>query len=239
MDAPLFWILAIAITYLVGSIPFGLLLGKARGVDIRHHGSGNIGATNLLRTCGRAVGIAGFTLDVLKGLLPVAVVGLVAGLVSFPPPDATAATNAAWLAVGAATILGHIFPVYLGFRGGKGVATGLGMLLGFFPWTTAPAVAAFAVWAITLNRTRFVSVASIAAASALPVLTIAQLMLADRRTDADLLAQCWVFPAGTAVIAALVIAKHRTNIARLRAGTEASIDDHKGAERREHDPTAG
>ena len=215
----LFWPACWIAAYLVGAIPFGLLLGLTRGVDIREHGSGNIGATNLLRVCGKAIGLTGFFLDLAKGLAPVVLSGILSGLLT--DDTATAARNAAWLAVGAAAMLGHLFPVYLRFKGGKGVATGLGMLLGFFPWTTAPALAALAVWIATAKRTRYVSVASMTAAAALPIAASAQLAIFDDPQAA--FAKGWPFPAGTVLLAAMVIIKHRNNIHRLREGTESKI----------------
>lgn len=213
------WSIALIAAYLLGSVPFGLLLGFTKGVDIRQHGSGNIGATNLLRTCGTRIGILGFGLDLAKGSLPVLATGIAFDL--FTNPDASAATHALWLAVGTASMVGHLFPVYLKFKGGKGVATGLGMLLAFYPWTTFPAVAAFATWVIVLKLSRYVSVASIAAAIALPIYTLAQQLLGFPHDGA--LDTAWVYPAGTTLLAAAVVAKHKSNIARLRAGTESPI----------------
>jgi len=215
----LFWPACWIAAYLTGAIPFGLLLGLTRGVDIREHGSGNIGATNLLRVCGKAIGLTGFCLDLAKGLTPVLIAGALSGLLT--ENAATAAQNAAWLAVGAAAMLGHLFPLYLRFKGGKGVATGLGMLLGFFPWTTAPALAALAVWIATVTLPRYVSVASMTAAAALPVAVTAQLALFEHPRHA--FAHGWPFPVGSVLLAALVIVKHRTNIRRLRDGTESKI----------------
>jgi len=146
--------------YLVGSVPFGYLMGRARGVDLRTRGSGNIGATNVARVLGRRWGLLCFALDVLKGLAPVLLAGLViAGRgASAPGP----ARQGAWLAVAFGAIAGHVFPVWLRFRGGKGVATSLGVLLGFYPYFTFAGLAALAIWVAVVAVWRYVSLASIA-----------------------------------------------------------------------------
>jgi glycerol-3-phosphate acyltransferase PlsY len=224
MPDALLWPLLVLAAYLVGAIPFGFLLGKARGVDIREHGSGNIGATNLLRVCGKRIGLLGFFLDAAKGAVPVLIAGSVVGTLGLGAARSSELTPTdllLWLAVGVATMLGHIYPVYLKFKGGKGVATGLGMFLGYWPWTTPVALAALIVWYAVLKTTRYVSVASICAAIALPVCTVASQALGWPAADAVTLG--WPFIAVTAALGALVIIKHRTNIKRLRAGTEAKI----------------
>ena len=212
--------------YAVGAVPFGLLLGKLRGVDIRRHGSGNIGATNLLRVCGRRVGYVGFALDVLKGTVPVVVAGAVMGVggsAAARSGDVETGALWAWIGVGAATMVGHIFPVYLRFKGGKGVATGLGLFLGFWPWTTLPAIGALVVWIAVARTTRFVSVASMSAAVALPVLVVVGQAAGYPSVEGGALASGWPFVAVTTVLGALVVVKHRGNIRRLRAGTESKI----------------
>ena len=220
------WLMLVAAAYLIGAVPFGLLLGWLRGVDIREHGSGNIGATNLLRVCGRRVGYAGFALDVAKGAGPVVAAGWLMGVIG-PGAARSGLVSAgelwAWIAVGAATMLGHIFPVYLRFKGGKGVATGLGLFLGFWPWTTPAAVGALIVWVIVVRTTRYVSVASMCAATALPTLAIVGQALGFPSAEGGTLVTGWPFLAVTALLGGLVIVKHRTNIARLRAGTESKI----------------
>jgi glycerol-3-phosphate acyltransferase PlsY len=232
------WLVLIAGAYLIGAIPFGLLLGKVNGVDIREHGSGNIGATNLLRVCGRRIGYAGFALDVAKGAAPVVVAGLVMGLIGLDAARELAAAGGAplelslWIIAGAAAMLGHIFPIYLRFKGGKGVATGLGLFLAFWPWTTIPAAIALAVWIVTVKATRYVSVASIAAAVALPTAMLVLLLLGwpigESRVGAASaplasLVVGWPFLVLALALATLVIVKHRPNIVRLRAGTESKI----------------
>lgn len=185
-------LILVIVAYFLGSIPTGLLLAKAAGVDIRSSGSGNIGATNVYRTLGRSVGVITLVGDCCKGLLPV----LAAGYFSFSAP---------WIAaVGLAAFLGHVYTVFLGFKGGKGVATALGVFLGVAPLAVAGAVAVFVavVW-----KTRYISLGSITAAAVMPGLVA----VVDRRPTLVLM---------TVLVAALVVWKHRENIQRLRAGTE-------------------
>lgn len=215
------WLAWLVIAYLAGSVPFGLLIGLARGVDIRVHGSGNVGATNLGRVLGRWWGVLCFMLDVLKGLLPVLLGGLALGYVG----DATLPVSAAWrwLALGVAAVVGHVFPVWLKFRGGKGVATGLGVVLGFFPVLTVAGIVAAAVWGVTVRTTRYVSVASVSAASSLPVAMLAWVFATGYGRAA------WLpFTVVTASLAGLVVWRHRTNLARLKAGTEPKIGERRG-----------
>ena len=182
----------IAAAYLIGSIPTGLLLGKAYGIDVRKEGSGNIGATNLYRTVGRKVGIITLIGDCLKGLLPV----LVVKASSFPPE------LAAW--VGLAAFCGHVFSLFLKFKGGKGVATALGVFLALAPLAVAIAIGLFAVLMFVW---RYVSLGSISAAAAMP---LAVYLLGGSPTITIV----------TLVIALIVIVRHRENIGRLLSGTE-------------------
>jgi glycerol-3-phosphate acyltransferase PlsY len=185
-------IVLIAASYLLGSVPTGLLIGKAMGVDIRNSGSGNIGATNVYRTVGRAVGIATLAGDCLKGLIPV----LVAGWLGLPD---------IWVALaGIAAFFGHIFSIFLGFKGGKGVATALGVFLGVSPLAV---LIAFVLFAIIVWKWRYISLGSISSAAAMP------LIVAFTRGRPFLVAM-------TVLIAVVIILKHRENIERLRAGTE-------------------
>jgi glycerol-3-phosphate acyltransferase PlsY len=186
--------LALLITgaYLLGSIPTGLLLGRLYGIDVRKEGSGNIGATNLYRTVGRKVGIITLAGDCLKGLLPVLAVKY-----SSLPPD-----YAAW--VGLAAFSGHVFSVFLKFRGGKGVATALGVFLGLCPLAIASALIVFLVM---MKVWRYVSLASVSAAAVTPIAV-------------------WALGGGralnvvTMIIAIIVIVRHSENIKRLVEGTE-------------------
>jgi glycerol-3-phosphate acyltransferase PlsY len=226
---PTHWLLLalVPLAYLIGSVPFGLIVGRARGIDPRKAGSGNIGATNLGRLLGGKFFALVFTLDVLKGLLPTAIA---AALLHHHSPGAT--QFILWLLVGFAAILGHMFSIFLGFKGGKGVATSCGVLLGVFPYYTLPGVFAIAIWIVLFLVTRYVSVASILGALSFP---IAYLI-------AGLLCGWPVFGAQlplhnfAVIVAALITLKHRSNISRLLAGTENRIGrkrpaDANGSER--------
>jgi len=184
--------LLLAGAYLLGSIPTGLLLGKAYGIDVRKEGSGNIGATNLYRTVGRKVGVMTLAGDCLKGLLPV----LAVTYSSLP------SEYAAW--VGLAAFCGHVFSVFLRFKGGKGVATALGVFLALSPLAVAFALGVFIVLMLIW---RYVSLGSITAAAVMP---LAVWLLGGGR----------VLILVTMLIAAVVIIRHIENIKRLVAGTE-------------------
>src|SRR5437868_1798562 len=147
-------------SYLVGSLPFGYLIGRARGVNLFETGSGNIGATNVGRVLGCWYGLAAFILDLIKGAIPVAVAS---GLFE------SANVEIAKVTAAAAAFLGHLFPVFLGFRGGKGVATGAGAVLVLVP---IPAVAAIGAWLLVVLATRYVSLASMIAAIVLVALRL-------------------------------------------------------------------
>jgi acyl phosphate:glycerol-3-phosphate acyltransferase len=199
------YLLVITSSYLLGSIPFGYLAGRIAGVDVRRHGSGNIGATNVLRVLGWKYGYPVFLADTLKGFFAVR---LALWLGTSSP------VTASKLGVLAAicAVLGHSFPIWLGFRGGKGVATSAGAYFGLLPAETLIAVA---VWVITFLLFRFVSVASVAAAVAVP---LSVWLLAARVPDRGLLL------AFSVALAALVIVRHRSNIGRLFRGTEPRFE---------------
>ena len=210
------WLLAIVLGYLVGSVPFGLLIGRARGVDIRRHGSGNVGATNCGRVLGRNWGLLCFALDLLKGALPVLAAGWwlgVLGQVDLAPAEAIG-----WLGVGVAAVVGHVFPVWLKFVGGKGVATGFGVVLGLWPVMTVPALLAGAIWVALVAWKRYISLGSVVAAGLLPLLLVA--VAAFRGWPID---QLWPFVGVAALMALVVIVRHRSNIARLCQGSEPKL----------------
>jgi glycerol-3-phosphate acyltransferase PlsY len=200
--------------YLLGSIPSGLLIGLARGVDIREHGSRNIGATNAGRVLGRKWGYLCLVLDVLKGFVPT----LAAALVLVEKP-ADPAMLLQWIAVGVAAVLGHVFPVYLRFRGGKGVATTIGVALGIFPYfTIAMAVALFG-YVIVRFSTGHVSAGSLTLAVLFPVAVATHI-----RIDPELtLAEYWPLLAVAVVLGLLIIVRHTSNIARLLHGREQDL----------------
>lgn len=210
---------AIPLAFLSGSIPFGLLIARARGVNIRDHGSGNIGATNVWRVLGRGPGLTCFALDVAKGLVPTLGAGLVAGLVgraSVPPGEAWL-----WLAIVGAAVLGHMFSPWIGFKGGKGVATGFGALLGIYPLLTWPAAGALVVWLLVAKVSKFVSLASCLAALSLP----AWLFLTIEAMDAEpgRHARALPFYVVVGLLALVVVVRHRANLGRLARGTENRI----------------
>ena len=188
-------VLAITIGYLLGSIPFAFLLTRRRGFDLRRVGSGNVGASNVLRTSGVPAAVAAMCLDAVKGSLAVLVAQ---GLTSGPMPT---------VAAGFASVIGHIHPVWLGFRGGKGVATAAGVFS-----VLAPAAVAVAggVFLLVVWMTRYISVGSLAGAVTLAV--------AAALTDVPA-----VVAVGAAIMAVLVAHQHRGNISRLLAGTERRV----------------
>jgi len=202
-------LISVAIGYLLGSIPSGFLVGKCRGIDIRQHGSGNIGATNVVRTLGRNWGSLVFFLDVLKGIVAVklAMSGLAYAGFSSPLP-----ADQLGILAGFGCFLGHCFPVWLGFKGGKGVATGAGILIGLTFWTAAIGLT---IWVIVYYSSRYVSLASIVAALSLPLIYWG--------IERALSATFWFI----VVISALAIWRHRTNIQRLLAGTESRFEKKK------------
>ncbi|MEP7072166.1 MAG: glycerol-3-phosphate 1-O-acyltransferase PlsY [Verrucomicrobiota bacterium] len=190
--------------YFLGSCPNGYLIGRARGVDIRLFGSGNIGATNVLRVLGKKWGYLVFFLDTLKGFLAVRAAS---GLAFITPPISQ--PEIVGIVAGLACILGHTFPVWLRFRGGKGVATSAGVLLGLMPIAV---ISVFFVWLVLFKITRYVSIASIVAAAALPLFVALYLRL-HALTGTTLLPF-------SILIAGVVIWRHRSNIGRLLQGEE-------------------
>lgn len=199
MPAPLDWVAACAIGFLLGSIPFGLLWGRlVRGVDVRQHGSGNLGATNVYRVLGPTHGLIVLLLDVMKGGAAV----LLARRLAAGEPIA--------IASGLCAVLGHMFSPWVKFRGGKGVATGLGIWLFLVPIASGVVLA---IWGIVLALTRRVSVASLAASAALVPIVI----LVTRGEARALLASLSV------LTALLVWFRHRGNIDRLARGEEPAM----------------
>jgi len=193
----LFQILSIFFSYFIGAIPFGLLLGKAfLGVDVRTLGSGNIGATNVLRAGGKGAAILTLLADCLKGVLPVLAVRYV-----FQAEYIT-------VAAGAAAIIGHNFPIYIGFKGGKGVATSFGVVLAVSPLI---GLLCLLTWLVAALLWRYSSLAALCAFALYPVLTFAL------HTGNTALGGLSLF------VAAMIYVRHRENIKRLIAGTETKI----------------
>ena len=186
---------AITLAYLVGSVPFAFLLSRRRGIDLRRVGSGNVGATNVLRSSGVGPAVTAMVLDALKGTVAVVLaerVSVGAGVM---------------VAAGVASTLGHVFPVWLRFRGGKGVATAAGVFAVLAPTALA---AAGAVFLIAVWMTRFISVGSMAAAVTLAAMTI----VGDRPA---------AVVAGAVICAVVILQRHRANLSRLVDGTERRI----------------
>ena len=191
--------------YLFGSIPSGYLAGRLSGVDVRKHGSGNIGATNVLRVLGKPWGFAVFFADVLKGFIAVRVAIYLAG----QTPAAAQYIEFYAILAAAACVAGHSFPVWLRFKGGKGVATSAGSLAGVTP---IAAFTIFLVWLVVFKVTRYVSLASIVAATALPI--VVGILVVMKQTQGTVLIYFSI------VMTALVVWRHRSNISRLLNGTE-------------------
>jgi len=227
------------IAFLMGSIPFGLVIARSKGIDIRQHGSGNIGATNVLRVMGKKYGIPCLILDALKGFIPVvialtliriggkdtslAIAALKPYAVELPAADRFQG-QLVHVITGLMAILGHNYSPWVGFKGGKGIATSAGVLLGLFPFFGVMLL--LVIWAVLFLTTRYVSVASMGAAAALPVITHlgARFHHVDNNKALPTLwaAGTWNKPlfALTLAIAVMAIWKHRANIRRLREGTE-------------------
>jgi acyl phosphate:glycerol-3-phosphate acyltransferase len=202
------WVIA---AYLVGAIPFGLLFGFMKGLDIRTKGSGNIGATNAIRLLGKPIGITAFLLDFLKGFGPTLLA------LRLGEPIVPAGTNPQLLALlcGAAAVLGHCYPVYLRFKGGKGVAATAGAVLAL-RWDAA--LVSFAVFFLVRAISRYVSLSSMALGAAFP------LAIVILHPDDAFGSYMWITIGG--ILAALLIAvRHRSNIARIAKGEESKIGE--------------
>lgn len=191
-------VLALVVSYLIGSIPFGYIIARSRGIDIRQHGSGNIGATNVWRTLGPLPGAAAFAGDAGKGFLAV-LLGRYVGL------------EGAELLTGLAALAGHSWPVYLKFKGGKIIATGAGVVLALSPATI---LVALVVWLAVLGIFRYVSLSSICAALSVPV-------------SFYFFEGGWKNVAFGVMIAVFAVFKHIPNIKRLIAGTEYKVGSKK------------
>jgi len=226
-----FWLkvdsLILILSYLMGSIPFGYIVAKSHGIDIRQHGSGNIGATNVMRVLGKKPGYTVFACDVLKGLVAVLVAKYIAhhDVMTFTQarqvgvaiyhdtyfvmlPESVGAISAA-----IACIIGHNFPVWLGFKGGKGMATSAGVLIGMIPATAATCMG---IWIIVFLATRYVSLASLVASISLPLVTMIFLILG--------LLHGWPYFYFTVAACILAVWRHRSNIVRLLNGTESRFE---------------
>lgn len=239
----------VIIGFLIGSIPFGFLVAKSQGIDIRTRGSGNIGATNVWRVLGPKFGLTCFVLDFLKGLGPTllgywALTGAmgkpVLGVALLDAPGGLGAQGGlgeqgglVLLGVAVACVLGHMFTPWLGFKGGKGVATSFGALVGVFPVFTLAALAGFVVWLASVLFTRMIGISSVLAAAALAAAVWVEYLFPTRGLLAMLEPLTGSTRAGLAdaafatVLAAVVIFKHRANIKRTLSGTEPKIGQKK------------
>ena len=217
MNTTLIYVLSILAAYLVGSIPFGFLIGKMRGVDVRTVGSKNIGATNVYRTVGHKWGFLAFFCDFLKGLLPT--LGAKAFAAHYSGDAALAYLP---LVVGVTTVAGHMWTCFMKFKGGKGIATGFGMLVALTPVLV---LVAFAVWVVVMLTSHYVSLGSIVAAA---FLMVAVWLPWYDWFSCGMLRSCkgyHDFPLCilVTVLCAFAIWKHKTNIIRLRAHAESKI----------------
>ncbi len=189
-------IITIAIAYLIGSVPVGLIVSKMKkGIDIREHGSGNIGATNVFRSIGKKEGLMTFAGDILKGVMAVLIAYFVLG-------------KEIWIGItGVTVVIGHMYPIFAKFRGGKGVATGMGAFMWMMPLA---ALSAMAVWTICCAIWRYVSLGSIVAALSLPIL-------------GGLYDQPKFYILSSTIAAILIVYRHKDNIKRLLDGKEDKI----------------
>ena len=195
---------AVAVAYLLGSVPFGLILARlVKGIDLRKIGSGNIGAANVARTMGRPWGIATFAFDALKGFVPVFVLAPLA-VGSGPGFDPPAEAGWVQVACGTAAVLGHCYPIYLRFKGGKAVATGCGAIIAVDPVVF---VVGGVVWLLTLLTTRYVGFASVMMGVAFPIAAW------WRREPHEIVV-------GACLLTLLILVRHRGNFRRMWTGTE-------------------
>lgn len=197
------------ISYLIGSVPAGYLAGRVGGIDIRKVGSGNIGATNVLRVLGKRYGYPVFLFDFAKGTAAVEI----SILIFKSTHHAEVSRELCAILAGVSSVIGHSYPVWLGFKGGKGVATSFGVVFGLIPLA---ALIAVLVWLITFGTTRYVSVASMTAAIALPI-TVLVMLYVKLLSGLTLL----LF---SICLAAIVIWRHRSNLSRLMSGTEPRFE---------------
>ncbi len=222
------WLCPLA-AFLLGSIPFGLLMARARGIDIRAHGSGNIGATNVFRVIGKKEGTVCLLLDMLKGFVPVALavnfIQIAGRPVQVPlglpetwslilPESQALAAQIAHIATALCAVLGHNYSPWVGFKGGKGISTSAGVIIGLMPFAV---IILLAVWLLLAFTTRYVSVASIGAALVLPLVTLWGSWHHGRIQDGTWNKPLFIL---TVFIAASAVWKHRANIRRLIDGTE-------------------
>ena len=211
MSLPMLIGIVVVLCYVIGSIPFGLIIGKMNKIDIRQHGSGNIGATNVLRTLGKKWGYICFLLDFLKGLVPVMAATRFTAQANLGGDEFVPA-----IAI-VTTVLGHVFSMFLKFKGGKGIATSAGAIMAIAPYTF---IIGITFWFIIFKMTGYVSLASILAAVIIPFLAIGSNAM---ELQSKIISH---YSIGILVLlAVLVTLKHKANIVRLKNGTEPSFKD--------------
>jgi glycerol-3-phosphate acyltransferase PlsY len=204
-------------------MPFGLVIAKLHKKDLRAIGSGNIGATNVSRALGRRWGYICFVLDVCKGLCPTLMARMLLAQKLLSQGYTEQQFLLVWLLIGCAAVLGHVFPVYIRFRGGKGVATSFGVALGLWPYFTVCAVISLVIWLISLWKWRYISLASILASLMVPVfLFILTWLLPSWR-----FLSIWPLFIIALGIPLLVILRHRANMTRIYNGTESKVSFRK------------
>lgn len=224
--SPLLWAVLPVAAYLIGSFPTAHLLARSRGVDLGSVGSKNYGATNLGRTLGRSWGILCFAIDSIKGALPVLAAGWQLDALGVKAGGVTTATAWCWLATALAAILGHTLSPWIGFKGGKGVATGFGALLAMWPVLTLPAVLAIVLWGVVVAVFRIVSLASMVAAMSVPCSVLVAALSAN---GLDGVRAATPFLIASGAIGLFVVWKHRANIKRMRDGIEPKVGEKKPA----------
>lgn len=207
-------VILIIASYLIGSISFAMLIAQAHGIDLRAVGSGNLGATNLSRACGKKWAYICFALDLLKGFIPV-----FAAKIIIIPKSPTPGILSVWLLIGAAAIIGHIFPCFFNFKGGKGVATSFGFVLGIWPYYTIAGIAAFIIWALVVLTSKYISLGSVLAAAAFPMILIILTAFVPGWHFNIL----WPLILTAIILCSLVIFLHRSNLKRIVEGNEHKV----------------
>jgi len=203
------WTIAIVVSYGVGSTPFGVLIAKAKGINIREHGSKNIGATNVGRILGKQFGFTCFVLDVCKGAIPVLIVGNIAGTLGTPINEISTNAMLLWICVALAALFGHMYSPWLKFGGGKGVATTFGGMAAMWPLLTIPILLALLAWIVTVQCSKMISLASLVASL---VMFVDAFVLVVMNSTVE---HAWPILVVTGLITLMVFWKHRSNIGRM------------------------